>query len=240
MKPLFRWILDSVLPPSCLACSETVDAEGQFCAKCFSKAEFITTPLCERCGVPFPFALEGGVCASCAASPPAYDRARAALRYDDTARRMLLPLKYGDQSEAAQGLARLMRRPGEAMLQAADLLVPVPLHPARLRRRRYNQAAQLAIGLARLTGRPLALDALTRARPTRELEGLGMAERQAELADAIHAHPATRLAGKRVLLVDDVMTTGATAHQCALALRAAGAAAVQVLTVARVADPRLQ
>ncbi|WP_298214596.1 ComF family protein [Acidocella sp.] len=171
---------------------------------------------------------------------PAYDRARAALRYDDTARRMILPLKYGDQSEAAQGLARLMRRPGEAMLQAADLLVPVPLHPARLRRRRYNQAAQLAIGLARLTGRPLALDALTRARPTRELEGLGMAERQAELAGAIHAHPAARLAGKRVLLVDDVMTIGATAHQCALALRDAGAVAVEVLTVARVADPRLQ
>ncbi len=126
------------------------------------------------------------------------------------------------------------------MLQSANLLVPVPLHTARLRQRRYNQAALLAISLARLTGRPLGLDTLRRWRATRPLEGLSMAERRMELTGAITVRREADVAGKRVLLVDDVMTTGATAHQCALALREAGAARVDVLTVARVADPRLQ
>ncbi|HTQ71807.1 MAG TPA: ComF family protein [Acidocella sp.] len=242
MKPLLRWVLDSVLPPSCLVCTEAVEAEGQLCLKCFNTANFITAPLCACCGVPLAFAGPGAQelrCSACEAAPPAFTMARAALRYDETARRMILPLKYNDQSEAASGLARLMRRPGEAMLQSANLLVPVPLHAARLRQRRYNQAAVLAIALARLTGRPLGLDVLRRWRATRPLEGLGVAERRMELTGAIMLREGAQVAGKRVLLVDDVMTTGATAHQCALALRAAGAARVDVLTVARVADPRL-
>lgn len=243
MKPLLRWVLDSVLPPSCLVCDETVEAEGQLCLNCFRTANFITAPLCACCGVPLPFAVEGTAeqyCGACEKTPPAFTTARAALRYDETAKRMILPLKYGDQSETAAGLARLMRRPGEEMLQAANLLVPVPLHTARLRQRRYNQAAVLAIALARLTGRPLELDILRRWRATRKLEGLDANERRAELAGAITLRRGAAVAGKRVLLVDDVMTTGATAHQCALALREAGAARVDVLTVARVADPRLQ
>ena len=242
MKPLFRWVLDSVLPPSCLVCDEAVEAEGQLCVNCFRTANFVTAPLCACCGVPLPFAvpdMEEQHCEACTAAPPAFAVARAALRYDDVAKKMILPLKYGDQSEAASGLARLMRRPGEAMLQAANLLVPVPLHAARLRQRRYNQAAVLAIALARLTGRPLGLDVLRRWRATRRLEGLSAAERREELTDAISLRRDAEVVGKRVLLVDDVMTTGATAHQCALALREAGAARVDVLTVARVADPRL-
>ncbi|MGE4482457.1 ComF family protein [Acidocella sp.] len=243
MKPLFRWVLDSVLPPSCLVCSEPVEAEGQLCLDCFRKANFISPPLCAHCGVPLAFAQpEAGtqpLCAACEAAPPAFDMARAALRYDDIAKRMILPLKYSDQSETAAGLARLMRRPGEEMLQAANLLVPVPLHAARLRQRRYNQAAVLAIALARLTGRPLGLDALRRDRATKPLEKLGPQERRAELVGAISLREDANVAGKRVLLIDDVMTTGATANQCALALRGGGAARVDVLTVARVADPRL-
>ncbi len=111
--------------------------------------------------MPLAYAAEPE-CESCAEHPPAFTQARAALRYDETAKRMILPLKYADHTEAVKGLAALMRRPGEEMLQAANLLVPVPLHPARLRARRFNQAALLAIALARLTGRPLALDALQR------------------------------------------------------------------------------
>jgi ComF family protein len=243
MKPLFRWVLDSVLPPSCLVCDKTVEAQGQLCLNCFRTANFVTAPLCACCGVPLPFA-SGGIqeqrCDACEAAPPAFTTARAALRYDEVARRMILPLKYSDQSEAAAGLARLMRRPGEDMLQSSNLLVPVPLHTARLRQRRYNQAAILAIALARLTGRPLGLDVLRRWRATRKLEGLGVEERRTELMGAIVLRRGADVAGKRVLLVDDVMTTGATAHQCALALREGGAARVDVLTVARVADPRLQ
>ena len=247
MKPLLRWILDSVLPPSCLVCHETVQADGQLCLKCFNTANFVSAPLCACCGVPLPVGVDGAkahFCGVCEVSPPAFASARAALRYDETARKMILPLKYGDQSEAASGLARLMRRPGEEMLQSANLLVPVPvpvpLHAARLRERRYNQAAVLAIALARLTGRPLGLDVLRRWRATKKLEGLGAAERQAELADSICLRRGADVAGKRVLLIDDVMTTGATAHHCALALLEGGAARVDVLTMARVADPRLQ
>ena len=243
MKPLLRWILDSVLPPSCLACSEMVQADGQLCLKCFGSANFVTAPLCDCCGVPLPFTEDGTkaeLCSACETSPPAFAMARAALRYDDTTKKMILPLKYADQSEAAAGLARLMRRPGEAMLQSANLLVPVPLHAARLRQRRYNQAAVLAIALARLTGRPLGLDALRRWRATRRLEGLSAVERREELADAISLRRGVEVAGKRVLLIDDVMTTGATAHQCAKALREGGAERVDVLTLARVADPRLE
>jgi len=181
----------------------------------------------------------GELCEQCAAQPPAFTQARAALRYDETARKLILPLKYADHTEAVNGLATLMRRPGEAMLQAANLLVPVPLHPARLRQRRFNQAALLAIALGRLTGRPLSVDALQRTRPTQQLEGLGAAQRREEVAGAFAVRAGAGLAGKRVVLIDDVMTSGATADACARALLDAGAKQVDVLTAARVADQRL-
>lgn len=171
---------------------------------------------------------------------PAFTQARAALRYDETAKRMILPLKYADHTEAVNGLAELMRRPGEQLLQAANLLVPVPLHASRLRARRFNQAALLAIQLARLTGRPLGLDTLIRRRETAPLEGLGLAARRAQLEGAIIVRPEAQLQDKRVLLIDDVMTSGTTANECARVLREAGARRVDVLTAARVADPRFE
>lgn len=243
MKPLLRWILDTVLPPACLACDTPVEKEGQFCAACFKAANFVSAPFCSCCGVPLPYA-EAGVgrlkCAPCIEAAPAFTQARAALRYDETAKRMILTLKYADQTEAVNGLAELMRRPGEPLLQAANILVPVPLHPSRLRARRYNQAALLAIQLARLTGRPLGLDTLVRSRATAPLEGLDRAARRAELEGSIAVRPEAQVRDKRVLLIDDVMTSGATAHECARVLLAAGARRVDVLTAARVADPRFE
>lgn len=242
MKPLLRWLLDSVLPPSCLVCSEPVTSDGQFCVTCFGKVSFITPPFCRRCGVPFSFHPPGGddlLCVACITSPPCFDVARAAVRYDETARRMVLPLKYGDRAETTRNLARLMARFGQELLQDATLLVPVPLHARRLRQRRYNQAALLATSLARLTGKPRDLRALLRTRPTRALEGMDAASRRKELEGAILPRPGAAVRGKRVLLIDDVMTTGSTANQCALALREAGAIQVNVLTIARVADRRL-
>lgn len=241
MKPLLRWILDSVLPPSCLVCSEPVQADGQFCAVCFGKVNFITSPFCACCGVPFNFQPAFGaehLCMACNESHPAYTMARAAILYDESARRMILPFKYGDRAESAPNLARLMVRAGGSLLQSADLLVPVPLHVSRLRQRRYNQAALLAKALAKQTGKPVELDALVRTRETRKLEGMDVPTRRQELDNAITFKPQKHMKGKRVLLIDDVMTTGATAHQCARALRAAGAGQVDVLTIARVADPR--
>ncbi len=179
-------------------------------------------------------------CPPCMVEAPAFTQARAALRYDETARRMILPLKYADHTEAVNGLAELMRRPGEMLLQAANLLVPVPLHANKLRARRFNQAALLAIQLARLTGRPLGLDSLVRHRETAPLEGLDLAARRAQLEGAIDVRADANVQDKRVLLIDDVMTSGTTANECARVLLAAGARRVDVLTAARVADPRFE
>ncbi len=243
IKPLLRGVLDTLLPQNCLACDTPVEADGQFCLPCFRGAGFISAPFCAQCGLPLPHigvADAGGHCPRCEAAPPAFTQARAALRYDDIAKRLILPFKYADRPEAARGIARLMLRPGAAMLAAADVFIPVPLHRSRLRQRRYNQAALLAKALAQLAGRPCIPDALLRTRATAPLARLGLEARQAELANVIALRPGIRPKSKRVLLIDDIMTSGTTANACAVALLAAGAARVDVLTAARVADPRLE
>ena len=241
MKPLLRWVLDSVLPPSCLLCAEPVEADGQFCLSCFNKVNFITPPFCACCGVPFSFVQpgEGGqYCTQCLESPSAFHAARSALRYDKAARQLILPLKYSDKTETIRGLARLMQRAGHDILATATVMMPVPLYPSRLRQRRYNQAALLAKALAKLTSLPVQLDSLQRSRATKALEGLSAKARHEELEGAFHLRQGAVVRGQHVVLVDDVMTTGATAHYCALVLREAGAAQVDVLTIARVEDPR--
>jgi ComF family protein len=242
MKTFLEQVLDTLLPPCCLACDAQVAADGQFCAACFRRVNFVTAPFCQACGVPLPYAevaSASGHCPRCESAPPSFAQARAALRYDDAARALIVAFKYADRTEAARGIARLMLRPGRELLARADLLVPVPLHPSRLRWRLYNQAALLAAELSRLTQLPCVVDALRREKPTAPLERLGLAGRQAELADAIVPRAGFTAAGRTVLLIDDVMTSGTTANACALALRAAGAARVDVLTAARVAGPSL-
>lgn len=239
-----RAALDVLLPPRCLLCEEGVDRPGALCAGCFRSMSFVSAPLCEACGVPFAHRGQGGasgLCPSCETRRPAFDRARAALRYDDAARRVLLPLKHADRTEAALPLARLMHRAGAVLLAEADLIAPVPLHRWRLLRRRYNQAALLAGALGRLAGRPVVQDLLRRTRATAPLGELSAAARAELVAGAIAVRPGrrARVAGRRVLLVDDVMTSGATAGACAEALRDAGAVAVDVLVAARVPHPGL-
>jgi ComF family protein len=237
--------LDVLLPPHCLLCGVRVGVQGQLCVRCFRATSFVSAPACARCGVPFATTAQGGkdgLCPACCAAPPAFDRARAALRYDAQARRLLLPLKYADRTELVAVLVPQMARAGALLLREADLLAPVPLHSVRLRARRYNQAALLARGLSRAAGRPAVLDLLVRTRPTENLGDKPARERMAEVAGAFAVHPGrrARVPGARILLIDDVMTSGATANACALALKQAGAAGVDVLTAARVADPRLE
>jgi ComF family protein len=168
--------------------------------------------------------------------PPTFDRARAALRYDAQARRMILPLKYSDRTELAAMLAVHMVRAGAALLREAQVIVPVPLHRARLFRRRYNQAALLAYAVGRAARRPVMPDALRRVRATASLGDKTAEERATEMdsAIAVRRNRAARIVGRRVLLIDDVLTSGATARSCVQALLTAGAARVDVLAAARV------
>jgi ComF family protein len=239
-----RGALDLVLPSACLTCDAPVAEPGQLCPDCFRQTAFITEPLCPRCGAPFQHARQSGeaaVCPSCLAMPPEFGRARAAFRYDAQSRRIILPFKHGDRTDLARALAPHMVRAGAALLAEAGLLVPVPLHRRRLFARRYNQSGLLAHAIGRLCGLPVAVDALRRVRATAPLGRKSAHERAAEMADAITIRPGreARIAGRRVLLIDDVLTTGATANACARALHAAGAVSVDVLAAARPPDPRL-
>ena len=240
-----RVALDLLLPPRCAACDSPVGVHGQLCATCFGRTNFISVPFCLGCGVPFAAAEQGGAegrCEGCRGQPPVFREARAALRYDEHAKRLILPLKHGDRTELAQILAPMMLRAGAALLARADALVPVPLHRRRLFERKYNQAAVLAHCIGRLARRPVLPDGLIRTRRTAPLEAKSPEERAREVGGSITARRSRlgQISGRAILLVDDVMTSGATANACATALIAAGASAVDVLVAARVPDPRLR
>jgi ComF family protein len=238
-----RRVLDALLPPRCLGCGVVVEEPGALCTSCWEKAAFIVPPQCARCGLPFELAPAGPEeieCAACIAEPPHFDRARAVMRYDQGARGLVLRFKHADATHAAPGYARWMARAGAELLAGCELIVPVPLHRWRLLWRRYNQSALLALALGRVAGRPVAPDLLVRRRPTPSQGRLDRARRFANVAGAFSMRPGRKreVAGRRVLLVDDVMTTGATAGECARVLKKAGAASVDVLTLARVVRPQ--
>ena len=235
-----RLLLDLVLPPHCPTCDAIVDDAGRFCPRCFKRASFIVDPCCARCGVGFASTAQAGlagVCEACLAAPPAWRHARAALRYDDFSKGLIIPLKYADRTENARFLAPHMARAGAPLLRDADLLLPVPLHRKRLFSRRYNQAALLALHVGRLAGRAVLVDGLVRTRQTRSLALTPSEERADIIAGAIACRSSrvAMLRGRRVVLVDDVLTTGATAAECARALLGAGAASVDLLVAARAA-----
>jgi ComF family protein len=232
-----RMLLDLAYPPVCLNCSAPTATPDTLCSKCFKALRPITAPLCPVLGLPFEVSLGADtLSAEAIADPPPFGRARSALIYNDVARSIVSRLKYGDRPELALFCARLMAGAGHELWADAPILVPVPLHPARQRERRYNQSAELALALGRLTGLAVDPSLVRRTRKTRQQVGLSGDGRQRNVAGAFAVHPdiLVRAKGKRVVLVDDVYTTGATTKAVTRTLLRGGVEAVDVVTFARV------
>jgi len=233
-----RLLLDVALPTLCAACREPVAGDG-VCAACWSRISFIAPPYCPRLGIPFVYDPGPELLSMQAiADPPAYQRARAAVRYGDVASTLVHALKYQDRTDLAPVMGRWMARAGHELLADADLLVPVPLHWRRAWSRRYNQSGALAAAIARHSGVGIARDTLRRVRPTPQQIGLSRAERAANVQSAFAVRPecASEVQGRHIVLIDDVLTSGATVDACARALLRAKARQVDVLVFARVVD----
>lgn len=242
---IWRWvrpIVDAVLPPRCLACGTMVQDDGGFCASCWQLRHFLRPPACACCAMPFAQPQgDGALCAACIADAPPFVRAGALIAYDAAVGAIILRLKYGRRVGLARAMAHMLTAPARELLgEDADnaLVMAVPLDRWRLWRRGFNQSVLIARPLARALGLPLHLDALVRTRPTGSMRGLGRRARLRRVQGAFAVPPPHRcdIAGRNILLVDDVMTTGATLSACARALRRAGAARVYVLAFARVVD----
>lgn len=237
-RAFFGRALDVALPTLCPACREPVGGDG-LCAPCWSKLALIAPPYCERLGIPFAYDPGPGVLSMQAiADPPAYHRARAAVRYDDVAKSLVHALKYGDRLDLAPTMGRWMARAGRELLEGADALVPVPLHWRRLWARRFNQSALLAKAIAQHSGVAVADAALKRVKATTQQVGLSQAQRAENVQGAFRVADDRKaeVAGRRLVLIDDVLTSGATSDACTRALLRAGARNVDLLVFARVVD----
>jgi ComF family protein len=237
-KPLLRGALDLIFPREDLDGEATVGAHG-LSAEAWARIHFLDGPVCDGCGAPFDYDPGPGArCAACMARPPAFDAARAACLYDETSRDPILKLKHADRTDLAPLFARWLSRAAADLLAEADAIAPVPLHPLRLLKRRYNQAAEIARPLARLSGVRYLPDALVRRRATDSQGGKSGSHRRRNVAGAFVTPERRRadVAGRRILLIDDVLTTGATAEGCARALKQAGAARVDLAVLARVKE----
>lgn len=232
-------LADLIMPPLCLACHAPVATYDALCPNCWAKIDFIRPPLCDRLGLPMPYDTGGTmISAAAAADPPDYDRARAVARFEGVMRQLVHDLKFRDRHDARRLLGRWLTETGANLLSDADAIVPVPLPRGRLLRRRFNQSAILGLEVARLACIGFSPMALVRTRKTKPQVGLTRAQRRNNVAGAFAVPPErlARIAGANLVLVDDVITTGATIGACARALKSAGASRVDALALALVTD----
>lgn len=237
LRRVGRALLDQLYPPVCLSCDAPVATADALCPSCFRALRPITAPLCPVLGLPFEVSLGPDArSAEAIADPPPFDRARSAVLYNGIARALVGRLKYGDRPELARFCARLMAQSGHELWGDDAVLVPVPLHRTRLLSRRYNQSGELARALGTLTGLPVDPAMVLRRKRTRQQVGLSADARQRNVAGAFAVHPGAleRLRGRRAIIVDDVITTGATVRAVTRALKQAGAAGIDVISFARV------
>jgi ComF family protein len=240
VRSVLGTLANLLLPPVCIVCRTRVGSHGLLCGACFAKIDFIAPPICDRLGVPLPYdAGSPSLSAAAIAEPPVYDRARAVARYSVTMRELVQGFKYRDRHEGMPLFARWLARAGAELLADADLIVPVPLYRSRLWWRRFNQSAMLAQSVARLTGVTADCFLLKRVRRTASQVGLTHDQRRRNVAGAFKVGDAakTRVRGKNIVVIDDVITTGATVEACARALKRAKAARVDVLALARAVEP---
>ena len=231
--------LDAIYPARCLTCGETVDGDFGLCGACWRDTAFIGGTVCDACGVPLPGAdsEDSPHCDACLQTPRPWKHGRAVMLYRDTGRKLVLALKHGDRQEIAHPAGLWLSQAAGDVLTQNTLIAPVPLHWQRMIKRRFNQSALLARALSQRVDRPWCPDLLQRFRRTRSLDGLGREERRLAVENSIRVHPRRRhrLIGRPILIVDDVMTSGATLAASAEACLAAGSGPVCVVTLARVA-----
>lgn len=237
-----RTLSDIVMPPVCLVCRSPIAGHDTLCARCWREIDFIRPPLCDRLGIPLPYDTGSPtISAAAAAEPPSYDRARAVAAYTGSMRTLVHALKFQDRHDVRRLLGKWLVEAGRTLVSECELVVPVPLARRRLLARRFNQAAVLGREVARLTGlgyEPLLLE---RTRATASQVGLTRGQRQRNVSGAfsVSAPMAVRVEDRKILLIDDVITTGSTVGACARALRRAGAARIDVLALALVTDHAL-
>jgi ComF family protein len=239
LRRIGRAVLDLAYPPLCVVCRKPVSEAHALCAACWGEIGFLDGPSCACCGLPFE--IDPGpatLCGPCHAEPPPFARARSVMRYDEGSKKPILALKRADRLDLVPAFARWLERAGRELLDEADILVPVPLHPRRLWQRRYNQAALLAAKLGERAGKPSDPLALIRIKPTPSQGEMPSAKaRRRNVRGAFKVARPEAVRNRTVLLIDDVYTTGATVGACARALTRAGARKVLVLTLARVVRP---
>ncbi len=240
------WLLDVLLPPKCLKCAARVDSAHAICPDCWKDVQFLTDPRCAICG--YPFGLEMGTdfsligestCGACQNVKRSFSKAVSALRYDDDSRQMIIGFKHHDRLEYVSYFTNLLKMSAADLVEASDMIVPVPLHPKRLIQRRYNQSALLSRKLASDFGKAHEPSLLERTKNTPPQQGnINKRSRNVQGAFKVGSKHKDQIRGKSVLLIDDVYTTGATVENCAKALKRAGAANVYVATVFRVVSPQ--
>lgn len=239
----FNKIIDFILPPRCIVTGDIVETQGMLSAPAWKALNFIAPPYCVRCGLPFDFIEEYSaktdVCAGCMKAPPLYNQARSALIYDDASRDIILGFKHGDQTQSVPCFVPWFTQAGVDFLDKADYLMPVPLHRWRLLRRRFNQSGLMVKYLSKNTKIPFILNGLERVRATPTQGHLQANERQKNVKNAFIVPPniIPKIKNKRIVLIDDVYTTGSTVHECTKALLKNGVGTVDVLTLARVVKP---
>ena len=232
-----RKVPNLLVPSTCLTCDRFVEKQGGCCPQCWKKLRFVTKPFCPVMGSPFVIDMgEDFLCAEAIANPPPFDKLRTVLLYDELARRLVSQIKYSDRTDLLRWVVNWMNTAGREVIDEADAIIPVPLHPSRLRKRRFNQAGEMANLLAKLNDKAFLPEVLIRLKPTRQQVGLSESERAKNVLGAfvVPKEQKISLKGKRVLLIDDVYTTGATAKAATRALKRGGASHINVLVFAKV------